>query len=217
MNRMYNNKGFTRILIFLKSLCDRIFGYKRTKRSERCEPYKRSVGNSSNNLVHGFTLIEAVIYVALLVILLVVITSTIIGMASSYHSLVVVQNISDSSASVLERMTREIRNAESVDVSGSTFGNSSGVLVLNSTDDSGGNITREFFVLNGRIHIKEDGVDMGPLTMDRVEVTNLEFEHLTSAISEAVKVEITLEAGVGENERTENFYSTAVLRGSYQN
>ena len=141
--------------------------------------------------------------------------STVIGMASSYHSMVTVQIISDSSANAFERMGREIRNSESIDTGNSTFGVSPGVLTLNSTDESG-SITREFYVLDGRVRVKEDGVDTGPLTVESVEVVSLVFTRIVSDISEAVKIEMTLEVVNGVDTKSENFYLTVVLRGSYQ-
>jgi prepilin-type N-terminal cleavage/methylation domain-containing protein len=163
----------------------------------------------------GFTLIEFVIYISIIVIVLVIVVGIIVNMSQSYQHIVVAQQISDSSATAFERITREVRNADSVDVSGSTLDSNPGALVVNTTAN-GTSETREFLVSSGMIRVLEDDVDMGPLTMSDVTVSNLVFRVSTSTYSTAVKIEMTLDAGSGEYARSENFYSTVILRGSYE-
>ena len=54
------------------------------------------------------------------------------------------------------------------------------------------------------------------LTSSTTEITSLIFNKITSsAISKAVKLSLTAKAKGGRIEKTEKFYNTAILRGSY--
>jgi hypothetical protein len=116
---------------------------------------------------------------------------------------------------VLERITREIRGASSIDTAQSTFNASPGVLTLNTTDDNGATTTIQFFMVGQTPHIKEAGIDMGPLAGAGVRVATLIFRRIATSTSEAVKIETRLESGQGINYKSTPFYSTVVLRGSY--
>ena len=161
------------------------------------------------------TMIEIVIYSVLLAIIVAAVVSLLITLGSTYRSLQSTETIGTSAQTALERMTREIRAATSVDMGQSTLDLSPGQLTLNTLDDSGSATTIQFFVLNGAIRVKEAGVDSGPLTSASVRVSNLIFRRSTTAQSQAVKIELTLESGEGVAFASHLFYATIVLRGSY--
>jgi hypothetical protein len=48
-----------------------------------------------------------------------------------------------------------------------------------------------------------------------MEISNLIFRNITTSSSEAVKTEISLSIIRGGYSKSNNFYSTVVLRGSY--
>lgn len=164
-----------------------------------------------NRRQKGFSLIETVIYVSLLAIILVVLINTIFTMNRLYRYLNLSRHIQTSAITALDRMVRDIRDAESVNVGASTLGTSPGVLTLNTTTSSNNPQTFQFFVSNGVLIVKQDEVDIGPLTLSDVVVDNLIFRHIVTGVSKAVKIEMTLKAGTS----TANFYATAVLRDSY--
>ena len=101
------------------------------------------------HLVHtkkqkGFILVETIVYVILLGILCFTTVEILITMSRSYGRLRVSQNINHSAVVTLERLTREIRAGDSIDMGASTLNATSGVLMLNGTDDSGNPRTVEF-------------------------------------------------------------------------
>ena len=163
----------------------------------------------------GFSLVEAIIYIGLLVFILVAVISMLLIMGRSYGYLKSSRHIQTSAVTVLDRIIREVRNSESVDVGQSTLGTSPGVLTLNTTSVWGTPQTIQFYVSGGLVRVKQDGVDVGPLTLPDVKLNSLIFKQITTGISEAVKIEMTLETGVGSSTRLANFYGTAILRDSY--
>lgn len=161
------------------------------------------------------TIIETLFYIMILVLLTAVTVGTLLSLSSIYRNLQSLESVNESAQSSLERIVRETRGATSIDTFQSTLGSSPGNLFLNTLDQNGATTTVQFFLTGQTMHIKEAGVDIGPLTASNVRVTNLVFRRIASSQSQAVKVEMTLESGTSTNYVSKNFYSTAVLRGSY--
>ena len=164
--------------------------------------------------MRGYTLIEAIIYIAILAVLAVTFISLLFTMTRAYVNFRLTRDIVSSSSLALERMIGEIRRAEAVNVS-SALNIPLGQLVLDTTDNSGSATTMDFFLSNGVLMIKEGSGAAASTTSARVTVDNLVFRQINTPKSSAMKVEMTLSASRGEVTRTEKFYATAVLRGSY--
>lgn len=116
----------------------------------------------------------------------------------------------------MERISREIRNASSIDVANSSLGSSPGVLQLNSVDELGNSQTVKFNVSGGELVISYNGVSIGNLLGNNISVSSLIFRRIgTTASGEAVKIELILQDNKSQDLKIENFYNTIVLRGSY--
>ena len=171
-----------------------------------------------NNQKHGFTLVETIFYLTFLVIFIGIVITLIVSLAKTYQTIQATKNLESSAVFSLERMTRDIRNAISVDVGNSVLASTTkGVLTLNTTDAGGESQTIKFYVASntGAISVDEDGSYVGPLTLSGVVVNQLEFQLATSTNSQAVKINLSLTSVEGSASTTKNFYSTIVLRGSY--
>ncbi len=161
----------------------------------------------------GFSIMEMLIYLAILALMLWVI-------ANILNSMIQTERVASSSKVVenaaifgLERIVREVRDASAVEPS-SVLDLNPGVLILSGTDANGGAKTIEFFLNLGALHIKENGVDKGALTESKATVTSLVFSVLSNPNSKSVKTVMTVESGTSTTYRKETFYSTTILRGS---
>ncbi|MDD5357298.1 MAG: hypothetical protein PHS53_04085 [Candidatus Pacebacteria bacterium] len=163
----------------------------------------------------GATLIETLVYIFILVILLTAVVTAMIAFSRSFRLLQSGRNVENSAIDGFERMTREIHDAKSIDISGSTLNSSPGVLLLNTTNASGATSTVQFFVTSQTLHVKENGTDQGALTRSSARVTSLTFQRVTTSLSEAVKISMTVESGTSTSYKQASFQDTAVLRGSY--
>ncbi len=164
----------------------------------------------------GYSLVETIVYMALFVILSTVLVGTLFSMTKTYKDARATNEIVDSSSLSLERMTREIRNATDIDMTTSSFGSNPGTLKLDTTADDGTPKTIQFDVTGDGALELTDSTDGTPtdLTGSEVQVTNLVFRTITTAHSQAVRIEITL-ASLRIPTKTATFTDTAVLRGSY--
>lgn len=165
----------------------------------------------------GVSLIEMLIYVGILVLVVAAVGSTILALSRVYRAIVSEQQIEEAGHIALERMVREIHGATSIDTAGSTFASTTGTLTLNTIDESQNASTVQFYLLGQTLRMKSGGVDIGPLISSETKITRLSFNSITTAHSSAVKIELTVESGTSTSYRSKNFYSTAVVRGSYLN
>jgi len=163
----------------------------------------------------GFTLIELLVYTGILVIIMAVAVSTLLSLSRSVRTVSSAQLVESAAEVSLDRMMREARGAQSIDMAESSLGVSPGQLTLDTTDAGGASTTVEFFLSGQTLRIKEAGADVGPLTPTSTRVTALSFRKIQTANSQAVKIEMTVESGTSTSYRSKNFYGTAVLRGSY--
>src|SRR3989344_3568884 len=174
----------------------------------------RQIQKISPLFSRGFSLIELIIYASILALILIVMVHTMFGIGSSYVNLKVMRNAENSAAVAMERMTRDIRDAESINLGASTLNAHPGKLLLNVL--VGETLqTVEFSLSSTTLRVKENGVDQGPLTATNTAVTNLVFRPLQSLESEAVKIEMSVEGREGNIIKTYKLYSTIILRGSY--
>lgn len=164
------------------------------------------------NRVQGFSLLEMLIYIAILIIMLTVIMNIIISIMSTGRIIKSLRNIENSALISLERITREVRQAESVNTSSSILNSALGKLVLDGSDADGNPRTAEFYLSSGVLMFSENGIEIGALSPTGAKITGLLFEHFSGLNSEGIRTTITTESGTSTHYRSEKFYSTAVLR-----
>lgn len=164
----------------------------------------------------GLSLLESVIYTAILAIVLVVTINSAILTARAFSEARVRRAVTEQGVAAVDRIVREIRLAHSVDTSASTLGAHPGVLVLktvaSASDDT--ETTKQFSLSDSALVLTESGEAI-PITSG-MEVSNLVFRHIqNSNISEAVRIELTIAGSRSGSEAEEDYTATAVLRRSY--
>lgn len=163
----------------------------------------------------GFSLIEMLVFIAVAAFVVVIIVNSLNIYLRVYGTFRATSYITTSAMDTLERMTREVKLASSVDVGLSTFDISPGVLVLNTTDSAGDPAVIEFYVDDSSVYMKRNNNIIGSLTGDDTSVNSLIFSHLTNTNSELVKIELDLQTSVGKVTKDAKFLTSAVLRSNY--
>ena len=164
----------------------------------------------------GSSLLETLIYAAILGMVAVFAVGSILAMMKSYSSVKMSRDLNFSASVTMERMANEIRLANGINDAGSVLAASPGKLKLNTVDGSGSATAIEFFLSGTGIFVKEGSGAPEALTASSTEITSLIFNKITSSsVSKAVKISLIAKAKGGRMERTEKFYNTAILRGSY--
>ncbi|QQG45985.1 MAG: prepilin-type N-terminal cleavage/methylation domain-containing protein [Candidatus Niyogibacteria bacterium] len=169
------------------------------------------------NKKSGVSLIETVIYVAILAVLIVFTVNTILTMSSVYARARLIRRVAFDSETALERVTREIRLASSVDDGASSFDVNPSRVVLNtikSFEDPTPEI-KEFYLSGSRLAFREGAGAEKFLTSDDTDVSSFVVNKIQTQHSQALKITLIIEASGGKNQISRNFYQTAILKGGY--
>ena len=141
----------------------------------------------------GLSLIELIIYVAISSIVLVSVVSFAWHILGSGTRINVSSELTQNGRCVLEKISRDIRNANDITTASSIFDTDPGVLVL---DTDNGALTFDTYQKNITVgtqnitirKLRRNGIDM---TSDKINVTHFLVENLTRA-TESKNVNISL-------------------------
>ena len=181
------------------------------------------MANRQNHLCKGFTLVEVVMTIMIIGIIAAVLAPIISSSVTGFHQARVRNDLTAQSRVVLERLTREIREADTANITVGPGGTSLSFLQLTSLAglvDLGGTMAKTYSACNTVI-VSSAGTtlnwdDNGDGTVDSVLTTNLDpgggvafdFSPGTAISSGVVTVALTLTDG-GE---TVTFYREIHIR-----
>ncbi len=162
----------------------------------------------------GFSLVEVVVYVAVLAAISAIAVNTLLRIHAALAEIRVTRTLAAAGGLAMERMVRTIRDAAAVDTAASTLGTSPGVLSLTGSETPA--LIHRWARDGANALTLDSGAGAVALTPPGVEVSNLIFRFIPAGPSvEAVRVELSVSASSGRRTTTANFFGTAVLRNSY--
>ena len=161
-----------------------------------------------NKTEKGYAIVELLFYIALFAILSVVVINAMLTMTRSLKETSIQIELVQS-GNIMERIGREIRASYAINIISATD------LVLNTKDNGGANKTVEFLLAGSNLQFLENSILTGNLNTPNISITALTFTQITTTQGQAVKVALTLKSINDAFGRTQNFYDTVVLRGSY--
>jgi len=162
----------------------------------------------------GFSIIELLIYMAVLVFMIFVVFSTISTTRNAYRTVKATRIMHASALSLFDRMGNEIRSAYDINLANSSLANGSGSLAL--TKDVGGGIAEtKFYIDNGVIMVSTDAVSEGSLTSSEMTINSLRFDVYSGTLSKFVSVVFNASVAIGDYTYNKEFQNSYVLRGSY--
>lgn len=167
-------------------------------------------------MAKGTTLIELIIYGAILAFISLFTINTLIIVTAAFSQARTERLINTNAEGIMERLMRETRFAQSVDAA-SVLGTNPSDLILKTfvspTDDTPASI--EFFVSNNNVMLKTRAGNLVALNTSGVSVPIFTAGKITNASTTAIKFQLTLQASSTKTTIQKNFYGTAILRGSY--
>lgn len=164
----------------------------------------------------GYTLLETVVYIGIFIVVLVATLDMLITLSRSFMRVRAYNEVRVSGTNAMERISREIRTANSLDLPGSSLDTHPGDLLLHTTDTGGAAKTVEFYFDSAAKNMGfiDNGIDKGVLTGSSTEVTNLVFRNASTTKGEVVKIEMTIRSKK-LTDIAVKFYDTIVMRGGY--
>jgi type II secretory pathway pseudopilin PulG len=164
------------------------------------------------NYQDAFTLVETVIYLAIFILVSAGIVDLIFAIQKTNRNVTVLNGLSLNAVSVLEKITKDTREATGLDLANSILNATSSTLQLNTVDISETPHLTKFYLTNGLVRMDLDGQYFGPLMTTNATATALIFNVSTTSTSTLVKMELHLSAGDSVYERSEQFYDSILLR-----
>ncbi|KKS04992.1 MAG: hypothetical protein UU82_C0039G0009 [Candidatus Nomurabacteria bacterium GW2011_GWC2_41_8] len=158
------------------------------------------------NCRRGYAVLELLFYIALFAVLSLVVIDAMIVMARSFKETTLQAELMQG-GTMVERISREIRQAYDIDVASTSID-----LKLNTT---GVNTAVEFKLVGSDIQFLENGAVTGNLNSSSIVITGLTFTQITTVKGKAVKLFLTIQSSNDISNRTQDFYDTVVLRGIY--
>ena len=143
----------------------------------------------------GFTIVELIVYIAVFVILITTVTLFAMAFIKATTKSRIKKEVVSGAYSAIEAMVYEIKRANSVYAPTSVFDSHPGQLSLETSQElpEGEQVTYiDFYLDSDRLYLKRESQDPQLLISKNLKVTNLEFEHLASAL-ESVRIDLTME------------------------
>ena len=174
---------------------------------------------ASNRLLNkgGYTMVELLIVVLISALLMLAVAQATNTLYVTYRNVDSLRQIESASISILDRLTREIKNSTSIDLANSVMDSDNGTLSLNVASSTGSYNTR-IYASSSRLYVTRAGVLLGPLSPDDVKVSLINYSLITSNGNTAtgIRVELVLESPDNSTANwTKTFYATAIMRGTY--
>lgn len=173
----------------------------------------------NNSRQQGFTLIESVIYVGLLGMIAVLVASFLLHLFTAYQRIHIEREVLSNARLVLERIEKEIAQAEEIYGPTSKFFTDAGQLSLVISDEPSSvhQIAYEdFWIDNGRLWFRKEGQGELAFSAESVRITQFRLERIMQAISrDAVKITFTISPAQEKIPSSVTLHSAVVLRGIY--
>lgn len=140
----------------------------------------------------GFTLIEVLIYVALMGMAVSSFVYLSVTVSASRSKTTVTQEVQANTRVALDLISQQIRAATGINSGASVFDADPGVLSLAMADSGSNPTVIDLSADDGVLQITRGAGPSLAVTSDEVRVTNLVFTNLTDGERENVRVEITV-------------------------
>lgn len=165
----------------------------------------------------GYTLIEFLTYIGIFSLVFVFVLNVIFTTAKAYNKFRITKDLKINAEFSLEKLAREIKLSMNIDYSKSVFNVNPGKLYLNSMDQvSGVPGTMEIEIIGDALSLKWNNSPSKFFTSSSTKITSLIFKNIESSASRAaIKIELELTAKRGNEQKSEKFYTTAILKNGY--
>jgi type II secretory pathway pseudopilin PulG len=146
------------------------------------------------NISGGFTLIETLIYIAIIGIIITSFVEFSISVSNSRGKAYVASEVQSNLRISMDLIRQRIREATDVITNSSTFGSNPGFLTLTMASSTLNPTTIGLSADNGILGIKEGNNATTTITSNEVFVTNLIFTNLTASTTrENIRIQMTIE------------------------
>ncbi|MFH0923635.1 MAG: type II secretion system protein [Candidatus Falkowbacteria bacterium] len=181
--------------------------------------FKKIINSKILKSKKGYTLVEMLLYVALLGIITVVIVGVFFVISRTNSRIVTLIEINSNAYSAMERMVYEASNARKIYLPTSNFtnynynGTKAAQFSLATSQAVPANESiayLDFYLENNTIFMKQEGLSPIALTSSNVSVQNLNFYYYKNGTRESVEINFTVKSNNILNTETKIDLSTVI-------
>lgn len=149
----------------------------------------------------GYTLIEMLVYIAILGIISIVIIGVFFVISRSNSRIMSLIEINSNAYSAMDRITYEVSNAASVYLPTSNFANYNynsskatqfSIVTKQSVPANETDSYTDFYLENNTLFMKQDGASPIALTSENVNVQSASFYYFINNNRESIKIDLTI-------------------------
>ncbi|MBI2054937.1 MAG: prepilin-type N-terminal cleavage/methylation domain-containing protein [Candidatus Sungbacteria bacterium] len=167
----------------------------------------------------GFTLIEIMVYVAILAVISAFLLQTLISFSAVYRKVQAERDVLANARGAMETLGLEIRGAKNVYTPTSALSATTSQLSLATSLSSNVNEALtyvDFYVDNKRLYSKREGAAASPITSENVEVAEFLVERVTAGTRESARITLTLTSALrGPFQASSTITAAFTPRGNY--
>ncbi len=167
----------------------------------------------------GFTLVEIIVYLALLAVLAVFIANFLIRVTFAYQQSRAEREVLSNARLLLETVTGAVASAQSMYLPVSQFHTAAGQLSLvTAVNPNAGHAVKyvDFWIDSGQFMMREEGVQESSISASSVRVVGFRVEPIMQGVGrEAVRAALTLEYAGARYPSSVTLETTTALRGNY--
>ncbi len=173
----------------------------------------------STSSKQGVSLIEIIVYVALLGGISVFIANFLVQVVNSYHRARAEREVLSNARLVLETVNDSIAPAVNIYTPTSRFNDDAGQLSLvvpTESEATHQSLFTDFWVDNGRFFMRQEGGNSIPLSASSVRVAKFRLERIVQGLGrEAIRVTLQIDYAIPKFAASATLNSTTALRGNY--
>lgn len=170
------------------------------------------IKNKNNLRRKGFSLLEIIVYLGILTFMTVLIINSIFSLFKNFNIIKANQSMEANAISILDKMTRDIRDSKNILTNQSSFGVYNGMLSLQiaSSTNENSSTTIKYYMENEAIKYMQNGILLGNLSNKEIKVDNFKLYYFTINGYDAIKIELNLKTNphLASTTISKNFYTT---------
>jgi hypothetical protein len=116
---------------------------------------------------------------------------------------------------LVDRMVRDIRSGEDIDLGQSSFNVNNGILSINAREN-GTSVTKKFSLDGNRLTYEYAGGSQEYLSPENMSVDKILLNHINTPISQAIRISMDISYATRTGTTTHSFYGLGILRQSYE-
>ncbi|HEX4799200.1 MAG TPA: type II secretion system protein [Candidatus Paceibacterota bacterium] len=159
----------------------------------------------------GFTLIEMLVYIAVFVLISSALVVTFLSFNTTFVRNQTERALTQEARVALDTVIAAVKHADTVDGAQSLLNVSPGILELES-----GATTTRFYISSGALVYAINGTEIGPLTSNAIVVESVVFQRYVGTTTDMIRMALTLHAESKVASSTRTFYTSAIMRGTYE-